>query len=215
MIAKRRTRCDMKRKKQKVDEENIFVVFTDGSADNLREPHYGGAAFVIIDPKKDEIIEQYSEGFRNVTNNQMELHAIIQAMKTLPDNSTCGIFTDSKYSIYVLDHKTCTFNKNMEYIQEFRDTVEMKNIKYQFKWIRGHQGNKWNEYVDKLANDAFTKMGGRLIDFKKFKADNDYKLKQLNMSKYLNICLNTAKDFIPSYQFEEFEKELSVKFQQL
>lgn len=215
MIAKRRTRCDMKRKKQKVDEENIFVVFTDGSADNLREPHYGGAAFVIIDPKKDEIIEQYSEGFRHTSNNKMELHAIVQAMKTLPNNSTCGIFTDSKYCIYVLDHKTCNFNKNMEYIQEFRDTIEMKNIKYQFKWVRGHNGNKWNEMVDKMANDAFIAMGGNLIDYKRFKTDSNYKFNELNKSKYVNICLDTARDFIPSYQFKEFERELNLKFNKI
>lgn len=42
----------MKKKKQNIDDENIFVVFTDGSADNIRKPHYGGAAFIIIDPPR-------------------------------------------------------------------------------------------------------------------------------------------------------------------
>lgn len=215
MIANRRTRCDMKRKKQKVDEENIFAVFTDGSADNMREPHYGGAAFLIIDPKTEEIVESYSEGFKGVTNNQMELHSIVQAMKTLTDNIRCCIFTDSKYCIYVLDHKNCEFKKNMEYIQEFRDTIEMKNIDYHFKWVKGHSGNKWNEKVDKMANDAFVAMGGNLIDYKKFKTDKEYKLKQLNLSKYVNACLEVAKDFVPLGQLGQFEKSINVKFREL
>lgn len=215
MIAKRRTRCDMKRKKQKTDEENIFAVFTDGSADNMREPHYGGAAFVIVDSKTNGLIDKYSEGFKHTSNNKMELHAIIQAMKTLPDNSRCCIFTDSKYCIYVLDHKTCEFKKNMEYIQEFRDTIEMKNIDYRFTWVKGHSGNKWNNIVDKMANDAFVAMGGNLIDYKRFKSDEDYKLKQLNMSKYVNACLEVAKDFVTLEQLKQFEKSINVKFRGL
>ena len=215
MMTNRRTRCDMKRKKQKVDEENIFAVFTDGSADNMREPHYGGAAFVIVDSKANELIDKYSEGFKHTSNNKMELHAIIQAMKTLPDDSRCCIFTDSKYCIYVLDHKTCEFKKNMEYIQEFRDTIEMKKIDYRFKWVKGHSGNKWNNIVDKMANDAFVAMGGNLIDYKKFKSDEDYKLKQLNLSKYVNACLEVAKDFVTLDQLEQFEKTINVKFREL
>lgn len=205
----------MKKKKQNIDDENIFVVFTDGSADNIRKPHYGGAAFIIIDPHKDEIVERYSEGFKGVTNNQMELHAIVQAMKTLPDNCRCGIFTDSKYCIYVLDHKKCEFSKNMDFIQEFRDTVEMKNIDYAFKWVKGHNGNKWNEMVDKMANDAFMAMGGNLIDFKRFKTDSNYKFNELNKSKYVNACLEVAKGFVPSRKFSDFEKELNIKFREL
>lgn len=215
MMTNRRTRCDMKRKKQKTDEENIFAVFTDGSADNMREPHYGGAAFVIVDSKTNELIDKYSEGFRGVTNNQCELMAIISSVKSLPDNSRCCIFTDSKYCIYVLDHKTCEFKKNMEYIQEFRDTIEMKNIDYRFKWVKGHSGNKWNNIVDKMANDAFVAMGGNLIDYKKFKSDEDYKLKQLNLSKYVNACLEVAKDFVTLEQLEQFEKSINVKFREL
>lgn len=215
MMTNRRTRCDMKRKKQKTDEENIFAVFTDGSADNMREPHYGGAAFVIVDSKTNGLIDKYSEGFKHTSNNKMELHAIIQAMKTLPDNSRCCIFTDSKYCIYVLDHKACEFKKNMEYIQEFRDTIEMKNIDYRFKWVKGHSGNKWNDIVDKMANDAFVAMGGNLIDYKKFKSDEDYKLKQLNLSKYVNACLEVAKDFVTLEQLEQFEKSINVKFREL
>lgn len=152
-----------------------YAIYTDGSADNMRKPHYGGSAFVVINPFTGEMLNSYSEGFKGVINNQMELHAIIEAVRSLPDNSKCVIFTDSQYCITVLNHKKGKYAKNMEYIEEFRYLAESKNIEYTFHWVKGHNGNKWNECVDKLANDAFVKMGGELIDYKSFKSNGEYR----------------------------------------
>lgn len=206
---------NLPKKQERQDISNMYIVYTDGSADNQRLPNYGGSAFVILDPANEEILHQYSQGFAHTSNNKMELHAIIEAMKTLPNNSRCSIFTDSKYCIHVLDHKTCDFSKNMEYIQEFRDTIEDKNIKYQFNWVKGHNGAKWNEFVDKLANEAFEKMGGQVIDYKRFKTDLKYRCQELNKSKYINACAEIAKDYIPVHQFDSFIKELNLKFSSL
>lgn len=217
MKNKPKNKGNLKSKKQQIDTpKDLYVVFTDGACDNIREPHYGGSAFIIIQPETGEILHKYSKGLKNVTNNKAELFAIVEAMKALPDNCSCGIFTDSKYCIYVLDHTTCSFPKNMEYIEEFRKVVEDKNISYQFQWVKAHTGkNKWNDIVDKMANEAFVQMGGNLIDYNKFQKDAKYRAEEFTKAKYLNACLEIAKDFIPLGHFESFEKELNLKFNEL
>lgn len=192
-----------------------YAIYTDGSADNMRKPNYGGSAFVVINPFTGEMLNSYSEGFKGVTNNQMELHAIIEAVRSLPDNSKCVIFTDSQYCITVLNQKKGKYAKNMEYIEEFRYLVESKNIEYSFHWVKGHNGNKWNEYVDKLANDAFVKMGGELIDYKAFKSNDEYRAKETAKTAYLNACIEVAKDYIPVQHMDSFIEDLNNAFKKV
>lgn len=154
-----RNRCDMKQKRKKKFSEEYLAVYTDGSGNNLSKERFGGMAYAIINPRTDEIITEHSEGFKGVTNNQMELLAIIKSAEALPDKSACVFYTDSKYCIFVLYHtEGIEFAKNMDYINRFREIVERKKIKYMFTWVKGHNGDKWNEYVDKKANEEYMKM---------------------------------------------------------
>lgn len=215
-MAKRpKNKQSLKNKKDKEDISDLYVVYTDGSANNTQPSRPAGSAFVIINPSTEEVLHKYSQGFLGLTNNQAELHAIISSIEALPNNCRCCIFTDSKYCIYVLDHKTCDFDKNMEYISQFRYLVETKNIKYQFQWIKGHSGDKWNEIVDSMANQAFMEMGGRLIDYKKFKTDSAYKVEELIKSKCLTAFIEVAKDYIPLQHYDSFIKDINLKFKDL
>lgn len=215
-MAKRpKNKQNLKKKQDKEDICDLYVVYSDGSANNMQKTRPAGSAFVIINPTNDEILHEYSQGFLGLTNNQAELHAIISAIESLPNNCRCCIFTDSKYCIYVLDHKTCDFEKNTEYISQFRYLVETKNINYKFQWVKGHSGNKWNEYVDDLANKAFMQMGGRLIDYKKFKTDSAYKNEELIKSKCLDAFIEVAKDYVPLQHFDSFIKDINLKFKDL
>ena len=137
-----------------------YTIYTDGSSDNIRKPHYGGWGYVIL--KDGAVIYEDNGSDVNTTNNQMELSAIIKSVINIPENSNVTFCTDSQYCITVLDHKDKDFPKNMDLINVFREVVKEKNLSYTFKWVKGHNGDRYNEMADSLANEAFLAVGGQL-----------------------------------------------------
>lgn len=153
---------NLPKKQERQDISNMYIVYTDGSADNMNPMRPAGCAFIILNPFTHEVIDKYSEGFKGLTNNQAELNSIVSAIDALPKGANCCIFTDIRYCISVLDHKKQTFEKNMPFIEQFRYLVEEKNISYTFKWVRGHYTDKWNAEVDSMANSAYQYMAEKL-----------------------------------------------------
>lgn len=153
--------------------DNIFNIYTDGSCDNIRYPNYGGWAYVILE--NNNIIESKSGNESHTTNNRMEMIAIINAISSLPDFSNATIFTDSKYCIGAFSNQYYA-RANTDLIKQFIEIVESKSLDITFEWVRGHNGDEWNEMVDKMANDEFEKVSGcKITDFKRIKHDADYK----------------------------------------
>lgn len=151
----------------------MFNIYTDGSCDNIRYPNYGGWAYVIL--KNNNIIESKSGNESHTTNNRMEMIAIINSISSLPDFSKVTIFTDSKYCIGAFSNKYYA-RANTDLIKQFIAIVESKNLDITFEWVRGHNGDEWNEMVDKMANDEFEKVSGcKITDFKRIKHDASYK----------------------------------------
>jgi ribonuclease HI len=61
--------------------KKTFVVFTDGGCDAISK--IGASALIIIDPDIDDIIYEWSDAFKNTTNNRMELIAFKEALTNL------------------------------------------------------------------------------------------------------------------------------------
>ena len=81
-MAKRpKNKQSLKKKQGKEDVCDLYVVYSDGSANNMQKTRPAGSAFVIINPTSDEILHEYSQGFLGLTNNQAELNAIISAIE--------------------------------------------------------------------------------------------------------------------------------------
>lgn len=80
------------------------IVYTDGAAKNNNESlsmeekcRYCGWAYKITD-KQENKCDIQSGGEQNKTNNQMELLAVIYAMRAIEDKSAqVEIYTDSRY----------------------------------------------------------------------------------------------------------------------
>ena len=120
-------------------------IYTDGSC--LKNPGGpGGWAICILDDNK----EFYLSGNNNsTTNNRMELTAIIEAVSCIKENSICcTIYTDSQLCINCATGKWKR-NKNLDLWLEYDKYSKNKNIK--FEWVKGHNNNKYNEIVDKMA----------------------------------------------------------------
>jgi ribonuclease HI len=131
----------------------MIEIFTDGSC--LKNPGgSGGWAFCFIE--NDKTVFSLYGGEKSTTNNRMELKAVIESLKFIENiNENYKINSDSQVTI------NCAIGKwkrkaNLDLWEEF-DCV-IKNKKVAFNWVKAHNGNKYNELVDKLAYDFAKKL---------------------------------------------------------
>ena len=137
----------------------VITIYTDGACSG--NPGKGGWGAVILKEEK----EIHLSGFETLTtNNQMELTATIEALKSIEKTSNIHIYTDSQYvkngiNQWILNWKKNgwrTANKksvaNKELWIELDRCVEAHKIEW--FWVKGHSGNHYNEIADKLAVDA-------------------------------------------------------------
>lgn len=128
-----------------------YVAYTDGSCDNLSKERAGGSAYVIL--KDGEIVKMKNHGQLNTSNNRMELLAIISAVNACPDSAFIDIYTDSQYCILVLS-KSYKPKKNPDLYELYKKCVaHVGGVR--FHWVKGHDGNTYNELADQLAYGAY------------------------------------------------------------
>ena len=130
-----------------------YVLYTDGAYSSLRDQ--GGIGLIIL--KDNKKILEYSRMYKGVTNNVMELGAVIIGLKAIKNciNSLI-IFTDSMYVIGCAT-KGWKRSKNKSLWKEFDkqfQRVQTLCSNIEFKHVKGHNGNAYNEEVDKLAVKA-------------------------------------------------------------
>ena len=136
-----------------------YSAFTDGSSDNKNPLRPGGSAYIIFDSQGNEV-KRASKGFIGTSNNRMEVLAIISVVNSLPYGSSVTIHSDSQYSINVLSGRWQA-SMNLDQVALYRRLVAERNIKVTFEWVRGHNGDEWNELCDQMAREEYQKMLGK------------------------------------------------------
>ena len=137
----------------------MIKIYTDGSC--LENPGNGGWAAIIIDDGKKT---QIKGSKKNTTNNQMELHAPIEALKKIPKGSKVQIFTDSKYVKSGITEWINNWKKNgwktanKQKVKNKDLWVELDLLSSQFdikwSWVKAHSTDKLNNEVDLIAREA-------------------------------------------------------------
>ena len=137
-----------------------YIIYTDGACSG--NPGPGGWGAIIIDEKKNQI--NLSGREKLTTNNRMELTAPIMALKKIKKSSEIIIYTDSTYlkngiTIWIKNWKKNGWKsaskkpvKNKDLWVALNKLTEKKSIDW--KWVKAHTGDKFNELADKLATDA-------------------------------------------------------------
>lgn len=132
-------------------------VFTDGSASP--NPGRGGwGAVWVLDGK---VVDECHGKTPHTTNNRMELMALIEAFKMLPDDAAVTLFTDSRLCVDTILKWAPNWEKkgwkkkggeikNLELVQELL-ALYRAHPDCALEWIAAHSGNRWNEYADSLA----------------------------------------------------------------
>jgi ribonuclease HI len=140
-------------------EEEKIKIWTDGACSG--NPGEGGIGVVM---KYKEHIKHINGYVPYTTNNQMELLALIIAIKHLKRQSSIELYTDSNYlkdGITKWIHawkknnwKTASKDKvkNQKLWQELDSLIKPHQIN--FFWVKGHSGQEENEQADSLCQQA-------------------------------------------------------------
>jgi ribonuclease HI len=132
-------------------------LFTDGAAHPNPGPGGWGVVYVV----DDEIVDQLHGHEPQTTNNRMELVALIEAYRIASSSMPLEVWTDSELCVKTINEwapgwerngwrrKTGPI-KNLELVQELYAASRAKpNLS--LRWIKAHDGSRWNEYADALA----------------------------------------------------------------
>lgn len=138
-------------------------IYTDGACRG--NPGPGGWAAVLRSGAHEKILRGSAA---QTTNNRMELTAAVSALQALTRPASVVLYTDSKYVQQGISEwlpawrargwKTAGRKpvKNQDLWQALHQATAGHAIEW--RWVRGHSGNAYNEEVDRLANEAIDKM---------------------------------------------------------
>lgn len=112
---------------------------------------FGAFAYVIL--QDGELLHKHAEKIEHETNNRAEIKAIMYGVQALPDNSKVEVFSDSQYALGVLSGRYKA-KKNPDLVNRYKKMVATKRMSVSYNWVRGHNGDKWNELCDQLCNEA-------------------------------------------------------------
>ena len=135
-------------------------IFTDGACSGNPGP---GGYGTIIKYKGHE--KELSAGYKNTTNNRMELLAVIRGLEALKEPCIADIYSDSKYVVdaikqgwakrwqknrWMRNKKEAALNPDLW--QKLLDLLDKHKVT--MHWVKGHAGHEENERCDKLAVKA-------------------------------------------------------------
>ncbi len=133
-------------------------VFTDGSCEG--NPGPGGWGVVWVEA--DQIVAEQHGHDPATTNNRMELRGLIAAFQMLPVDVEVTVYSDSELCVKTLNEWAKGWEQrgwrrksgpiaNLELVRELW-ALKNAHPRVKVQWIRAHDGSRWNEYADALAN---------------------------------------------------------------
>lgn len=134
-------------------------IYTDGSC--LGNPGPGGYGIYLNYQGHEKTLKQ---GYKLTTNNRMEMLAATVALETLTRECHVVLYTDSQYVKQGIESWLANWKKrnwqtaakkpvkNVDLWQRLDEACQRHTIEW--RWVKGHSGNKYNEIVDDLAREA-------------------------------------------------------------
>ena len=142
-------------------ESGPIVVYTDGACRG--NPGRGGWAWAVPDGS-------YASGAEERTTNQrMEITAALEALRSLVPEAAGGVrvvsdstyvvkcFTDSWWRGWQRRGWKNSQNKpvaNRDLWEPLLELALASEASVNWRWVKGHSGDRWNDRVDELATQA-------------------------------------------------------------
>jgi ribonuclease HI len=148
-----------------------LLIYTDGGCSG--NPGPGGWGYVLVDGVSGESLEQKWGAEAGTTNNRMELSAVINAFESVEQHAqwaalSCTVYTDSQYvqkgiSEWIHSWKRNGWRtaskaevKNKDLWQRLDALASRRSIEW--RWVKGHAGNRWNEVCDAMTQEAIASL---------------------------------------------------------
>jgi ribonuclease HI len=133
-------------------------VFTDGAAHPNPGPGGWGAVYVI----GNDIVSEARGAEPQTTNNRMELRALLAGYEMVPAGAAAIVMTDSQLCVDTINSWAADWErngwkrkrgeiKNLDLVQQLY-RVARARPEIELRWIKSHNGYRWNEYADALAS---------------------------------------------------------------
>jgi ribonuclease HI len=143
----------------------MIHIYTDGSCQNnsSSSQNQGGIGVVVL--KDNVVIAKISKTFKNTTNNRMELFAIVKSLIFCLNkgwqNQEIVVYSDSQYCVqglnsWIKNWKKYNFAKKKEVLLNSDLWATLDSLMncfnfLSFVWVKGHNGDQYNELADELA----------------------------------------------------------------
>lgn len=144
-------------------------IYTDGACTKAGS---GGWAFVCV--RDGDVVFTHSGGMRKTTNNQMELIAFIEAVKHAlrhyKSEKVIVVLSDSQYVVRGANTWLSGWKSNRWRTSKRKPVAneglwrqidallsswrDKGHVPLSIKWVRGHNGDYFNEVADKLAKEG-------------------------------------------------------------
>jgi ribonuclease HI len=100
----------------------------------------------------------------------MELTALIQAYRALPEDAEITVYSDSQLCVNTVNEWAPGWARrgwkrktgpiaNLELVRELY-ALHLSHPSVSLAWIRSHDGSRWNEYADALASSFLREAAG-------------------------------------------------------
>ena len=166
----------------------MLKVYTDGASRG--NPGKGG--WGVVGFYKDKILFEVGGSAKAVTNNQMELTAMIKGIKFVADNlksfidlqiafKSVEMYTDSQYVVKGMNDWRASWIKNNWKNSQKKDVMNRElweglinaegNLKHLgvstlYKHVKGHAGDLGNERADTIATECADASSSHLVNIK-------------------------------------------------
>lgn len=136
------------------------ILYSDGACSVNPGPGGYGSILEFNGTRKE-----FSNGFRNTTNNRMELMGVIEPLRLLKEPCKVTIYTDSMYIVNSVKKKWLdgwvkrdwkrSDKESVKNIDLWKLMLELLEVhQLDFHWVKGHNEHPENERCDVLAVSA-------------------------------------------------------------
>lgn len=139
----------------------LVRIYTDGACSG--NPGPGGYGTILVtEINGQEYKKEFTEGFRETTNNRMELLAAIVGLEALKKPCDVELTSDSKYLVDAFEKNWIDGWKKRNWKNASKEPVKNRDLwerllkakeshSVKFIWVKGHAGHPFNERCDELA----------------------------------------------------------------
>lgn len=154
-----------------------ITIYTDGACRGNPGPGGYGVILRFVDSAGSVFSKELSQGYEQTTNNRMEVLAAIVGLSALKEPCRVTLYSDSKYLVDAIakgwlrkwqrndwfrDAKRKEKAKNVDLWKRLTDCLNIHQV--EFRWVKGHADNPYNNRCDELAVAAAMDAEHRIQD---------------------------------------------------